>query len=178
MVPRSIWRGAYQASEVGPVRIEPFEAFGWNGTRHTLAPGAAVITIARQVIDRASAPNLTFYVRGLATVTEADGDVLDDRVPGMFSGERPDHPQGIFTVRAVDETEFWCFNWHGNRRALPALTPIRAEDGETVPLDAGAMVLVCLGQLGDHAAGEAFVAGSSLVAQGKTYGLIIGGARG
>ena len=176
MVPRSIWRGSYQA-ETDPIRIEKFEAFGWQGARHILRPGAAVVTIARDVIERTSAPNLTFYVRGLATVTEANGDVLDDRVPGMFSGERPDHPKGTFTVRAVEETEFWCFNWIANRRSLPTLTPIRAEDGQVVQLAPEAMVLVCRGRLGDCEVGGTLVADGNLTAHGKTYALIFGGAR-
>jgi hypothetical protein len=173
---RRVWRGEYQPEPSNP-NITRFDVFGWSVHRHILPEGSKLITTATKPIQRSQAPNMTFYVRGRATVTSDTGQVLDDRVPGMFSGDRPDHPVGLFTVQAVEELEFWCINWHSNRGALPELTVIRAEDNEVALLPEETRVLVCRGALGTAAAGETLTSGGELVVRGKTYALIFGGER-
>ena len=170
---RREWRGAYPQ----PVSIDEINVFGWRCLRHVLEPGAKLVTLALNLIERDKVPNLTFYVRGRASVVDSDGNVLPDRSPGMFSAERPDHPAGTFTVTAIEPLEFYCFNYHANRRALPDLTALRLDSGESVTLPPGSMVLVCSGQLGPLAAGNAQLLGGELTAVGRTYALVFGGAR-
>lgn len=175
-VSRQVWRGDYPAA-TNP-SVQRLEVFGWVAHRHVLPEGSKLITTATKPVQRSQAPNLTLYVRGRATVTSSTGEILDDRVPGMFSADRPDHPVGIFTVQAVEELEFWCFNYTANRRALPELTPLRFPDGGVFLGQEGDRILVCAGSLGRHEAGDSFrVGGDELVAAPGTYALVIGGDR-
>lgn len=169
-IARRDWRGL----ESGQALVERHSAFGWIVHRHVLPVGAAMVVVASSGVERARAPNRALYVRGLASVTLDDGTSFPNRVPGLFTAERPDHPAGIVTVRAIDETEFWCFNWHANRGALPGLTPLRYPDGGVFSGQEGDRVLVCSGGLGRHAPGDSFrVGGDELVAEPGTYALLM-----
>lgn len=173
-VARRDWRGL----EAGKALAERYEAFGWAVHRHVLPMGAAMVVVASASVERDKAPNRALYVRGRASVTLDDGSVFPDRVPGLFTAERPDHPAGIVTVRAIQETEFWCFNWHANRGALPDLTPLRFQDGGVFTGQEGDRVLVCSGSLGRHEPRDTFrMGGDELAAAPGTYALVIGGDR-
>lgn len=177
MPTRKHWRAEFSN---GPALVytKACHAFGWKAVRHFMPAGAVLRVRSSGAVPRHLAPNLTLYVRGRATVTSSAGEILDDRVPGMFSADRPDHPTGIFTVQAVEEMEFWCFNYTANRRALPDLTPLRFPGGGVFLGQEGDRVLVCAGSLGPHEAGDSFrFGGNELVAAPETYGLVIGGDR-
>lgn len=163
----------------GPVRVAAFTAFGWKLHQHCMDVGSKLHTVAKQEVSRADAPNLTLYVRGRASFTHSDGTVYDDRVPGMFSGDRPNTPAGMTTHTALEPLEFWCINRSFNRGVLPEVTILRVAAGQTFTPDAGQRVLVCAGILGDKKAGDAFVSdGQPLVAAEDCYGFLFGGDRG
>lgn len=172
-VSRREWRGSELAATV-----TQHDVFGWRVHRHILPINACMVVVSTRSIERSEAPNRAFYVRGRGVVTNSFGGQYDDRVPGLFTGERPDHPEGTTKITAVEELEFWCFNWHANRGALPALTPIRFPDGGVFLGQEGDRVLVCSGGLGRHEPGDSFrVGGDELVAASGTYALLIGGDR-
>jgi hypothetical protein len=172
-VPRREWRGRESAAIV-----TPREVFGWRVHRHILPAGASMVVVSARSVARSAAPNRALYVRGRGVVSNNLGGQFDDRVPGLFTGERPDHPGGITTVTAADELEFWCFNWHANRGALPDLTPLRYPNGGVFLGREGSRILVCSGSLGRHEPGDTFrVGGDEFVAAAGTYALVIGGDR-
>ena len=173
-IPRREWRGAEGAS----ARVELHETFGWKVHQHTLPAGCAMVVVSTRSIERISAPNRALYVRGRAVVTNSFGGRFDDRVPGLFTVDRPDHPEGVTRVTAAEELEFWCFNWHANRGALPELAALRATNAEAVELQAGQRVLICCGRLGEHGVGSFVADGAPLIADGDVYGFLIGGERG
>lgn len=172
-VSRREWRGRESAA-----RVTPHEVFGWRVHRHVLPAGTSMVVVAARSVARSAAPNRALYVRGRGMVTNSFGGQFDDRVPGLFTGERPDHPEGTTKVTAVEELEFWCFNWHANRGALPALAPLRYPDGGVFLGQDGDRILVCAGGLGRHEPGDTFrVSSDELVAALGTYALVIGGDR-
>jgi hypothetical protein len=177
MIPtRRDWRGAY--IHPAAISVEAHEFFGWKVHRHCMPVGSKLITQATGPILRPACPNLTLYVRGRASVTDSEGNALTDRVPGMFSAERPDHPAGTFTVTAAEPVEFWCFNWHANRGALPSASALRVNDGASFQGQPGQRVILCKGQLGDHQEASAFWCdGSAMTAVGQVYGFLVGGDR-
>ena len=174
---RRDWRADKPVGSHQPL-VQQMLAFGWKVHRHVFAPGGQLVTRAAQSVSRDSAPNMTLYVRGEASFTHEDGTVFDNRVPGMFSGDRPDTPAGVMTHTALTEFEFWCFNWHANRGALPQVEVFRAADGEALSAPAGQRVLLCSGTLGTFQNGSAFIHdGSALAASGDCYGFLIGANR-
>jgi hypothetical protein len=177
MIPsRRDWRGAY--NHPAAIRVEAHEAFGWKVHQHRMPAGSTLVLTASAEVERERAPNLTLYTQGRICVTGGDGSIFEDRVSGMYSGERPNHPAGVVTLNAAQDSEFWCFNWHANRGALPALTPLRYPQGGMFIGQEGDRVLVCAGSLGPHEAGGSFrFGGNELVAAPETYGLVIGGDR-
>lgn len=173
-IPRRDWRGA----EGLGARVIAHDVFGWRVHQHILPAGCALVVVAARSVDRAAAPNRAIYVRGRGVVTNSLGGQFEDRLPGLYTGERPDHPSGITKVTAAEELEFWCFNWHANRGALPELAPLRATNAELVELEAGQRILVCSGSLGEHGIGPFVAEGGRLMAVGDVYGFLIGGDRG
>ena len=172
-VSRRDWRGHESAA-----KVTPHEVFGWRVHRHILPVGASMVVVSARSIERSEAPNRAIYVRGRGTVTNSFGGQYEDRVPGLFTVERPDHPEGTTKITAAEELEFWCFNWHANRGALPDLTPLRYPGGGIFLGQEGDRILVCSGSLGRHEAGDSFrVGGDELVAAPGTYALVIGGDR-
>jgi hypothetical protein len=174
---RRAWR-AEEDSRNGASLVQAMKAFGWIVHRHILPAGHELITRAADPVPRALAPNRTLYVKGRASLTHEDGTVFEDRVPGMFSGDRPDTPAGVMTHTALDDLEFWCFNWHANRGALPQLEVFRIADSGAFAAPAGQRVILCSGMLGGHEFGTAFIHdGATLFASGDCYGFLIGGHR-
>lgn len=172
---RQAWR-AEEDARGGAVLVQAMKAFGWKVHRHIMPVGSTLITKATAPIPRANSANLTLYTRGRATLSHEDGSIYPDRIPGMFSGDRPDTPSGSITTTVLEELEFWCFNWHANKGALPDVTVLRLADGEQLLSAAGQRVITCLGDLGPHPFGSAFVCdGGALVASGQVYGFLIGG---
>lgn len=172
-VSRRDWRGNDSAA-----KVTPYETFGWRVHQHILPPGASMVIVSTRDVGRSESPNIALYVRGRATAVNDLSGPYPDRVPGLFTGEQVDHPKGTSRVTAVEELEFWCFNWHANRGALPALTPLRFPDGGVFLGQEGDRILVCAGSLGRHEPGDAFrVGGDELVAAPGTYALAIGGDR-
>lgn len=173
---RREWR-AEEDAKSGVVLVQPMMAFGWKVHRHVMPVGSTLITRAAAPIARANSANLTLYVRGQATLSHEDGSIYPNRVPGMFSGDRPDTPAGSITTSVLEKLEFWCFNWHANKGRLPEVSVLRLAAGEQLQAAAGQRVLTCFGDLGPYPFGTAFVHdGSALVAAGQVYGFLIGGA--
>lgn len=174
---RRQWRIEQEARQ-GQIVVQAMMAFGWKVHRHVMPVGSKLVTKAAAPIPRASAANITLYVRGRATLTSESGEQYTDRAPGMFSGDRPDLSPGTYTATALEELEFWCFNWHANHGALPAVSALRVADGQGFTGQPGQRVITCLGDLGPHPFGSAFVCdGSELVASGQVYGFLVGGDR-
>lgn len=172
--PRRVWK----PQRTDSVIRRTIEAFGWRVMQHVMPEGGRLVTVATQEVPRGKAPNLTLYVRGRATFTLPDGTQGEDRVPGMFSGDRPNTPAGESVQQAVEELEFWCFNWHANRGALPQVEILRLAKGDQFTASTGQRVLLCAGLLGDRAAGTSFIYdGVPLTAQEDCYGFLIGGDR-
>lgn len=178
MIPsRRDWRGAYD--HAATIRVEAHEAFGWKVHRHRMPAGSALVLTASAEVERERAPNLTLYTRGRICVTGSDGTVFEDRVPGMYSGERPNHPAGVVTLTAAEDSEFWCFNWHANRAALPSLRPVRLQPGDVWPLDAGQRLWLLEGQasLGAQSirgpSNQVVAVAADLVAVSAAYGVIV-----
>jgi hypothetical protein len=140
--------------------------------------GASMVTVSTAEVPRALAPNLAMYVRGTASVTN-EGEAMADRVPGLFTGERPSHPAGTTVVTATEETEFWCFNYTANRKALPVLTPVRLAAGDVLALSAGTLLFVLLGSAGDVVGPCQYVpeADLTLTADTDLYGFIFEAVR-
>ena len=141
---RREWRPQYLT---GPklVYVEVFDFFGWRVGRHCMPAGAQMQIRSASGVPRTVAPNLTLYTMGRIAVTGDGGTAFDDRVPGMYSAERPDHPPGVVTLQALVDSEFWCFNHTANRRALPSLQPIRLAAGQQAELDAGQRLVLFRG---------------------------------
>jgi hypothetical protein len=174
---RQAWR-AEEDARGDEALVQAMKAFGWVVHRHILPVGYVLTTRAAAPVPRVAAPNSTLYVKGRASFTHEDGTVFDNRVPGMFSGDRPDTPAGVMMHTALTEFEFWCFNWHANRGALPQVEVFRLADGEVLSAPVGQRVLLCAGALGTFQNGSAFVHdGGALVASGDCYGFLIGADR-
>ncbi len=174
---RQQWRAEEDAKK-GSSLVQAMKAFGWVVHRHILPAGHELVTKLAAPVPRAKAPNLTLYVRGEATFTHEDGTVFANRVPGMFSGDRPDTPAGVMTHTALTELEYWCFNWHANRGALPQVDVFRVADAGSFNAPVGQRVILCAGILGGYEYGTAFIHdGSELLAVGDCYGFLLGGSR-
>lgn len=169
MVPnRKTWRG------VNPQQIinTTYDVFEYKITQMVIPKDSTLIIVSKDLVARENSPNRTLYVRGIGIV-ENNGQILEPRVAGMYSGERPDHPPGTTKVTAQEELEMWCFNWHANRGKLPQLNPLRLTAGTYTP-PVNKRILVCFGQLGSYLPGHSFTStGDSLQVQGTTYGFVI-----
>lgn len=129
------------------IQVEELVVFGWKVRRHLMPIGSKLVTMSDQPVERSRSPNRAMYVRGRAEAY-VNGVRVDDRVPGLYTAERPSHPAGKCEVVASEPTEFWCFNWLENGRKLPELTPVRLQAGDILRLDAGQLLLVMLGAAG------------------------------
>jgi hypothetical protein len=175
---RRHWRAEF-AQGPALVYTEMCQAFGWRVVRHYMPRTAALRVRSSGTVPRHLAPNKTYFVSGRISAVLDDGTRIPDRTPGMYSGERPDSLPGVLTMTALEDSEFWCFNYTANRRALPELVPLRYPDGGVFLGQEGDRILVCAGGLGRHEPGDSFrVGGDELVAAPGTYALVIGADRG
>lgn len=171
---RQEWRGL----EIGPIIVDRHHAFGWVVHRHLMPVGSKMKFILTKPVERAAAPNIALYVAGRGEVVLDGQTPRPDRVPGLFTKESVAQPTGETVVTAVEPLEFWCFNWHANRGALPEVAALRLADGEAAELSAGQRVLLCKGALGAHRMGAFVADGAPLFASGAVYGFLIGADRG
>lgn len=168
------WRGSYVEGQQ-KVHVEKHMVFGWLIHQHILPVGTRLVISSSKKIERAAATNIAMYVRGEATIVNPTLPDIPNRTPGLFTGDRPDHPEGITTITPITEVEFWCLNFISNRYKLPCITPIRLPTAGTIQPAAGTRILVCRGNLNNYYAADKFIAdGSELVSTGDTYGFIIG----
>lgn len=174
---RQQWRGQHISTSAN-ASVAKRVSFGWVVHQHIMPVGSVLLTRATREIERSSSPNLTLYVRGRAAFSSEDGQEFEDRVPGMFSGDRPNTPPGVCRHDPIEELEFWCFNWHANRGSLPAVKILRAPQATSFQAEDGQRVLLCAGRLGRHIAPCSFVHdGEPLLAMSDSYGFLIGGDR-
>ncbi len=171
---RREWRG----EEIGPIVVDRHTAFGWIVHQHLMPVGSKMMFVSTRTVPRESAPNIALYVAGRGQVAREDGSQAPDRLPGLFTAESAPQPAGTSTVTAVEPLEFWCFNWHANRGALPAIAALRLAHGANAELSAGQRVLLCKGLLGGRATGPFVADGAPLQAEGAVYGFLIGADRG
>jgi hypothetical protein len=163
------WRGLKPETGAVPV-ITLLTVFGWKVHRHEMPVGSCVKIFSEQTLNREDAPNLTFQVKGESKVTNSNGGDFPNRVAGMFSGDRGQHPAGLTTLIPMSDVEFWCFNYHYNRRRLPELTPIRLRNAESLDVPEGSKVLLCLGSVGCYTSRDTFLTSEEkLVSQGDSY---------
>lgn len=168
------WRGTYIQGQQ-KVYVERHTAFGWYVHQHIIPVGCRLVINSSKSITRSQATNIAMYVRGNATITNPNLPDIPNRVPGLFTDERPDHPEGITTITPLVETEMWCLNYISNRYRLPNVTPIRIELAGTLTPEINSKILVCRGNLNNYYAADSFISdGSTLSSDGVTYGFIIG----
>ncbi len=165
---RREWRGINSSQIIN----NSHTVFGYTVTQMIIPKDSSLVIVSKNAVARENSPNRTLYVRGLGKV-ENDGQLLDPRTAGMYSGDRPEHPAGTTKVTAIEELELWCFNWHANRGRLPTLTPLRLVNTESYTPASGTKILVCYGGIDDCTAAHNFTAtGETLSVQGNTYGFI------
>lgn len=138
-------RAEWYGQPSGGVMIETHDAFGWKVHRHLMPVGSRLIIVSMQPVARADSPNRAMFTKGRATVTGEDGTKYPDRVPGLWTHERPEQPAGTTTIEAVEDLEFWCFNYTANRNALPKLRPVRVASGKRLNIEAGTLVFLASG---------------------------------
>jgi hypothetical protein len=165
-------RQEYRANhEIGIKNIEHLVFNKWKIIQTKIPIGCTLTTIAKNTITRENAPNLTFYVKGVGIVTNSNEVTIPNRVAGVFSGHRPDHPAGITKLTALEDIELWCCNKTHNRGRLPILTPIIITEYNTFTVNSGELYLVCYGCL-DNKTGPFTIIGTTtktLVANQTTY---------
>lgn len=146
-------RQQYRANhQTGIENIEHLVFNKWKIVQTKIPAGHILTTVAKNNIPRDKAPNLTFYVKGSGTVTNNNGIPVEGRSAGSFSGNMPDHPQGITNLTAVEDIELWCCNRTHNRGKLPELTPIVVSKNNTLNINSGDLYLVCYGELDNRLA--------------------------
>jgi hypothetical protein len=141
-------RQQYRAShQTGIENIEHLVFNKWKIVQTKIPVGHVLTTIAKTTIPREKAPNLTFYVKGSGSITNSNGLLIPNRSAGDFSGYKPDHPQGITNLTAIEDIEFWCCNRTQNRGKLPILTPVIISKDSTINIVPRDLYLVCYGEL-------------------------------
>jgi hypothetical protein len=176
-VSRDFWNATFIAGQK-EVFIKNYKCFGWIVQQVILPVNSSMVTVCTDILVRTQAPNLALYVRGRATVVNDESGSYPDRLPGLFTKNRPDHPKGITTVKAVEETELWCFNFLINKRHLPSITPIYIEQNQTYQSQQPELLFVCSGQLNDYTSGQEIVDSTALLtAQQPAYILKVENAR-
>jgi hypothetical protein len=179
---RREWRGEYPE---GFIAVSVYEelAFGWKVHRHFLPKGAVIRTKATNPVERSRYPNRTLHTMGRLVVKRPDGSLGVEKVPGSYSQEAPDHPGGVVTATAEEDSEFWCFNYTANRNALPQLEVIRLGDGQSLDLLQGQRVLICrgdvfvCGQLKQGPLSFVMESAGQITASGNAYGFLIASER-
>lgn len=159
------------------IQVNTFVVFGWNVIQHIFEMGAQLITVTSHPIPRHLSPNRGLYVRGRASVVDDESTSYEDRVPGTYSGSRPDQPVGTTTMTALEETEMWCFNWTHNRGTLPDVSPITLVKGDTAAIVKGQNVFIIIGSVGDLVGPCEWVPEEETKISGPFYGFIISEAK-
>lgn len=149
-----------------------YDVFGFRVSQFILPVDSSLVIVSANIVKRENSPNKTLYVRGLGRA-ENNGTLWSTKVPGIYSGDRPDHPKGVTKLIAIEELEFWCFNWHDNRGKLPDVSPIRLTGTNTYNPGVNKKILVCYGKLNEYTSGTYFIStGEPLTVTGDTYGFI------
>ena len=176
-ISRRLWRAGF-VPEQSTNYSKNVDCFGWVVQQTIMPGGNSLVVVSQGNILRTKAPNLALYVGGRATVTNNLTGTYPDRVSGMFTGNRPDHPAGVTTITAVEELELWCFNWLANKRSLPVVSAFVLQADEIVTPAAGQRVFICKGELGTYFAADSFVSdGTALTAACTTYGFYVENSR-
>jgi len=165
-------RQEYRAAhELGIQNIEHLVFNKWKIVQTKIPSGCTLTTVAKNTISRETAPNLTFYVKGLGTVSNSNGVIIPNRTAGVFSGDRPDHPAGITKLESIEDIELWCCNRTHNRGRLPILTPMIVNKGNNINISNKELYLVCYGTIDNREAPYTIIAiqEKTIVAQETTY---------
>lgn len=167
----NINRPQYKAQHENDIQNIEYTVFNkWKIVQTKIPVGSSLITIAKKEIDRQLAPNLTFYVKGEGIVVNSNGVVIPNRVAGVYSGNRPNHPMGVTKLTAINDIELWCCNRTHNRGNLPTLTPIIININETLYQPINSKLLICYGTLNNKSAPfEVIYAGEEFIATTTTY---------
>lgn len=123
--------------------------FGWVVHQKKLPAGTTYTVSSPEKLERIDTDNINIWSKGrVKTVSSLDGVVteLEDRVPGMFSLDRP-ALHGEYTMTALVDSEFWCINGTINRHKLPDVSAFILEKGEKQVLPKGTNLLICVGEL-------------------------------
>lgn len=158
-----------------------YNVFGWTIHRKNLAAGDEYVVHSPETISRQDSANVSIWTKGRVSVHHWDTDEAQpDRVPGMFSLDRPDIPQGHLKFKALEDSEFWCINHSINKRKLPELSSFILADGEKKDVPEGTLLLICSGTLkigrktfGAESAVK-FTGLRTVTASGPVIGLIFG----
>lgn len=172
-ISRQIWRAGF-VDGTNKHFTQYTDCFGWIIQQNIMPIGSSLVVVSRTTVERSKTPNLTFYVGGRATVTNDLSGTYPDRVAGMFNGNRPNHPAGTTKITAIEELEFWCFNWLLNKRSLPTVSTFVLQPNETVTPNIGQRIFICKGELGNYFAADKFISdGTILTAACTTYGFYV-----
>ena len=157
---------------------KPYVIFGWKVYQHIMPVGSSLAVYSEQEIPRHLVTDISMYVRGKASTktVQSTGTVEHpNRVPGIYSPERIAHPAGTTTITALEETEFWCFNWVANRKSLPNLIPIRVKALESLSIPIGSNILIVTGESNINTGSVYFTSAENitLIAETDVYGFII-----
>lgn len=168
-LPRNLWNTTFDPGQK-EVFIKNWWCFGWIVQQVILPVTAKMVTVSTNTVARTKSPNLALYVRGRAEVTNDETGGYPDRLPGLFTGLRPDHPKGITTIKAVEETELWCFNYLINKRNLPELTPIFITQNNSYQQQENELLFICAGSVNEFEVGQEITTNSKiLIANQDTY---------
>lgn len=173
-ISRSELRSKYLPGQKN-IYVKLYTTFGWKVHQHILPVGCTLTMLSTNTVEREKYSNKALYVRGRASVINDKSGPYPDRVPGLFTGDRPDHPEGITNITAIEELEFWCFNYHLNRGALPDLTPVLLKQNDILPLNKN--IFMCSGSIDNYIAGDSFVSNEENTVKENSYCLIVGEKR-
>lgn len=151
-VPRNYWSTSFTPGQQ-EVFIKNHWCFGWIVQQVIIPANSSMVVVSQNTLLREKAPNLALYVRGRASVTNDQTGTYPDREPGLFTKDRPEHPKGITTIKAIEETELWCFNYLINKRSLPQATKLFLPKYSTYTSAVPELLFVCSGKLNEYTTG-------------------------
>jgi hypothetical protein len=175
-LPRDYWNATFIPGQT-EVFVKNFTCFGWIVQQVIIPENAKMIVVSQNTVQRNKTPNLALYVRGLASVTNDETGAYPNREPGLFTANRPEHPKGITTIQALQETELWCFNYLINRRALPQVDKVFISAGSNYTVQPNQLLFVCSGKLDTVTPGQEVDKSGTLIAEQDTYAFVVGARR-